>query len=284
MYVLPLHADYGPATPYDAFEEVDLLNMREDILDLRAHGGGDLREYGMNGLNLTLQTKWPEELGGFDTMTEGSQVILFTDAPAKDVDIMMDVIDDACARKVCIHLFLSTYSTTGFEGYTTVAEQTGGTIVRATATEFHDLVQIFGDFSTSYSGDSSCLMFYNTKRKRRSSHEQCYTFKVSTFTSVLKLLITTEQLQTTVQKPSGVKVTNSTIHGYGAYREVRPEPGEWSVCVESGTLSVSFNNRVLLDFLVTFVKEDESSPTHVVTTTVPPAACKLILTIMYYVL
>jgi len=230
--------------------------MRDDIDNLMAHGGGDGPEFGMNGLNITLQKKWPEELGGYDVMTEWSQIILFTDAPAKDAEIMMDVITDACQRKVCIHLFLSTYSTGGFDNYVTVAEETGGTIVRATATEFHDLVRIFGDFSTSYNGRSPCRTFYDTKRERgrRSSGEQCHTFKVSTFTSVLKLLITTEQLQTIVQKPSGARITNSTIRGYGGYREVHPEPGEWSVCVERGTLSVSFNNRVLLDFLVTFVK------------------------------
>ena len=266
---------------YDAFDVAGLKDMLDDISDLMAFGGGDRPEYGMNGLQTALRTEWPWESSA---MIEGSQVFLFTDAPAKDVDIMMDVIDEACARKVCIHLFLSTYETTGFEGYTTVAERTGGTIVRATATEFHDLVQIFGDFSTSYRGDSSCVTYYSekNKRKRRSSHEQCHTFKVSTFTSVLKLRITTEQLQTTVQKPNGVKVTSRTIRGYGAYREVRPEPGEWSVCVENGTLSVSFNNRVLLDFLVTFVKEDERSPTHVVTklTTIPPPACKSIAIIM----
>lgn len=174
--------------------------MRNDVLTLTASGGGDWPEYGMNGLNITLQTMWP---WNSPAMIPGSQVIFITDAPAKDVDIMMDVIDEARELQVCIHLFLSTYSQFGFDNYVTVAERTGGTIVRATATEFHDLLQLFGAFSTSYKGDSSCLTFYNTesKRKRRSSHEQCHTFKVSTFTSVLKFLMTTDQLQTIVKNP-----------------------------------------------------------------------------------
>ena len=124
------------------------------------------------------------------------------------------------------------------------------------------LMGLFGEFSTSYQ-KSPCTKFY-------SSTEQCHTFRVSTFTDILKFLITTGQSQATVWKPSGEAVNINIVGGYGAYREVGPQPGEWSVCVESGTLTVSFNNRVLLDFVVTFVKE--GSPGHF--TSVPPTACK----------
>ena len=261
---------------YDTFEETDLITIREDISNLMAYSGGDGPEYGMHGLQTALQAQWP---WGSDAMVEGSQVILFTDNIAKDTEIMKEVIDEACERQVCVHLFLSTSKPpgNGFEGYTKVAEETGGTIVRAQHTEFHDLVQIFGDFSTSYRGGTPCLDFYKAKSERgkRSSEKQCQSFTVSTFTSVLKLLITTEQLRVTIQKPSGVKVTNSTVRGYAIYRELHPEPGEWSVCVQSGTLTVSFNSRVLLDFVVAFVNDDESLPAHVVSTSVPPPACKL---------
>ena len=270
--------DYGPVTLYDTFEETDLRTIHEDISSLKAYGGGDGPEYGMHGLQTALRAKWP---WGSDAMVEGSQAILFTDHYAKDTDIMMKVIEEARQKQVCVHLFLSTSKPPGdgFDSYTTVAESTGGTIVRARHTEFHDLVQIFGDFSTSYNDKSPCRDFYNanSERKKRSSDKKCQSFTVSAFTSVLKLLITTEQSQVVIQKPSGVKVTNRTVRGYAIYRELHPEPGEWFVCVPRGTLTASFNNRVLLDFVVAFVNDEESSPAHVVSTTTPPPACKSIM-------
>ena len=155
-----------------------------------------------------------------------------------------------------------------------MATETGGRVVRGTSTEFNELIEVFGEFSTSYQ-DSPCTEFYRPggrKKRQISTTGRCHTFRVSTFTNILKFLITTGQSQATVWKPSGETVNINIVGGYGAYREVGPQPGEWSVCVASGTLTVVFNNRVLLDFVVTFVKE--GSPGHLTATSVPPTACK----------
>ena len=257
--------------------------MRSDALRLTATGGGDCPEYGMNGMQETFRAKHP--LYGIDAMTEGSQMILITDAFAKDASLAGAVIAEAHRRKVCIHLLLSTSGCGGdFSSYVKVATETGGTVVRGNSAELDTLIGVFGEFSTSYE-DSPCDEFYRDRRRRKKnvpipifsrlmSERPCEVFRVSTFTDILKFLITTRQSQATVRKPNGETVNINIVGGYGAYREVGPQPGEWSVCVESGTLTVVFNNRVLLDFVVTFVKEDESSPGHLTATSVPPPACK----------
>ena len=80
--------------------------MRDNISALTAYGGGDCAEYGMNGIQETFRSRDPRY--GIDTMTEGSQMILITDAFAKDASLADDVIAEARRRKVCIHLLLST--------------------------------------------------------------------------------------------------------------------------------------------------------------------------------
>ena len=262
--------------------------MRDDVLALNASGGGDCAEYGMNGIQETFRSR--DTRYDLPTMTEGSQMILITDASAKDASLADDVIAEACRKKVCIHLLLSGTSGCagdGFSSYVRVATETGGRVVK-TSTQFADLIRVFGEFSTSYR-ESNCTEFYRSgRRKKRQTHTtgRCHTFRVSTFTDILKFLITTGQSQATVRKPSGETVSINIVSGYGSYREVGPQPGEWSVCVANGTLTVVFNNRVLLDFVVTFVKEDESSPGLLTATSVPPPACKhsmhtLTTTILY---
>ena len=267
-----LFTDYGPAMVYDTSRVSDLVRMRDNILDLRAAGGGDCAEYGMNGLWETLISR---DSDGFETMTEGSQMILITDAYEKNTSLVQTVISQAFQRKVCIHLFLS-LSGCGrdFSNYVRVATETGGRVVRGTSRQFDELIGVFGEFSTAYQ-DSPCSAFYSRRKKRQTfTAGRCHTFRVSTFTDILKFLIITTQSRATVRKPSGETVSISVTAQYGAYREVGPEPGEWSVCVESGTFTIQFNNRVLLDFVVTFVKDDESSPGRLTATSVPPPACK----------
>ena len=257
---------------YDTEFVVDLVSMRDDILDLRADGGGDCAEYGMNGLLETLMSRHPN---GLETMTEGSQMILITDAIEKDTSLVETVISQAFRRKVCIHLFLSESGCGGdFSNYVRVATETGGRVVRGTAHQFDELIEVFGEFSTAYQ-DSPCSAFYSRRKKRQTfTAGRCHTFRVSTFTDILKFLIITTQSQATVRKPTGETVSINITAQYGSYKNGGPEPGEWSVCVESGTFTIQFNNRVLLDFVVTFVKDDESSPGRLTATSVPPPACK----------
>ena len=257
---------------YDTSLVTDLSRMRNDILALEAVGGGDCEEYGMHGLKETLNSR---DADGFDTMIEGSQMILITDAFEKDTSRVNNIIEQARLRKVCIHAFLSESGCGGdFSNYIRVATETGGRVVRGTSDQFDELIGVFGEFSTAYQ-TSPCSAFHSRRKKRQTfTAGRCHTFRVSTFTDILKFLISTDQSQATVRKPSGETVSISVTAGYGSYREVGPEPGEWSVCVATGTFTIQFNNRVLLDFVVTFVKEDESSPGHLTATSVPPPACK----------
>ena len=269
--------DYGPAEVFDTFEAVDLRKMRDSISALRANGGGSgCGEYAFRGINETLFTTFY----GINTMGDGSQMIVITDELAQEPHLADSIIAEARRRRVCIHFILSELLCgQNYSIFEKVANETGGRVlVPGSPDEFNKFLEIFAKFSLSYQGSPNCTEFYRNssvvRKKRRAFTRRCHIFRVSTFTNILKFLITTGQSQATVCKPSGESVNIDIVGGYGSYREMGPQPGEWSVCVASGTLTVSFNNRVLLDLVVTFVKEDESSPGQLMTTSVPPPACK----------
>ena len=268
----------------------DLKAMRERARALRATGGGDCPEFGMSGIQNTFRARHAEY--DIDAMTPGSQMIVITDAYAKDKDLTDAVIAEAKSRQVCIHLLLSTSGCGGdFSSYVKVAAETGGTVVRGNSRYMDNLIEVFGEFSTSYK-DSPCAEFYSgtggglMKRNlpmfaRLMSDGQCHTFRVSVFVDILKVLITTDQPRAIFTKPSGETVDVDVFSGYATYRKVRPEPGEWSVCVESGTFAIQFNSRFLIDFVVRFVEKDDSTPSGLNATSIPPPACKPLITLLY---
>ena len=263
---------------YDTKQVGDLQNMLNNVEYLRASGGGgDCVEFGMHAIRESLRA--PHPYYGGVALDNFSQIILITDAGAKDGELQDAVIELAHRREVCIHLLLSTrgYCPNSFGSYLNVSRETGGTTVWVDPDEIEQLISLFGQFRTTYQAGTSCEDFYsNFNRKKRNSPEQCESFRVSVFTNILKFLITTQpsQSQATVRSPSGAVTEVSIFSGYGSQTIVHPEIGEWFVCVENGTLSISFNNQVLLDYVVTFIEEDEQSPTRVASTTNVPPGCK----------
>lgn len=266
-----LGRDYGPASVYDTGEVGDLQDMLSDIRDLSARGGrGDCVEFGMHGIRETLRAPHPY-FGGI-ALHNFSQIIVITDEGAKDSELTNEVMQLALKRKVCIHLLLSThlYCDVDYGSYMNISRGTGGTMVEASPEQIEELIGVFGQFrSQTFNPDTNCANYYHNRTKRSVS-ERCQSFRVSMFTNTLKFLITTQQSQSqaTATSPGGEVTEVSIISGYGTQTIVHPEVGQWLVCVECGTLTISFNNQVLLDYVVSFIKEDEQSSTRV--TNVPP--------------
>ena len=250
----------------------DLTALYNATTALYAHEGGDDPEYGMGAIDLTLKAKYSY---GNDAMIAGSQIIVLTDAPAKDNDpaFVDSIIADAKGRKVCIHLFLSGCGD-NCASYQRVQSETGGTIVQS-STNFNQILNEFTEFSTSYKNSPGCETFHREdRRKKRSPPSICHSFRVSVFTEVLKFLITTAQPHATVRKPNGETTRIDITGDFSSYKEVNPQSGEWSVCVDTGTLELTFNNFINFDLVVTYVKEGGTSETGIITTTQTPLACE----------
>lgn len=81
-----------------------LFDFYESVQSLHAFGGGDEPEYALYAMQQGLRAVSKES---FELMVEGSQMVVLTDAPSKQKELVKDVIYEAVRRKVCIHFFTS---------------------------------------------------------------------------------------------------------------------------------------------------------------------------------
>lgn len=104
-----------------------LAQLMAAVNALFARGGGDCPEFGMTGLQIALN-----QINGLPPLAASlSQIILITDASAKDDFLLMNVIAQAGTLGVRIHELLIRNGCTGqgFLNYPLIAMSTGGILV-----------------------------------------------------------------------------------------------------------------------------------------------------------
>ena len=181
--------------------------------------------------------------------------------------------------QVCVHFF-ETGSCDGVSPiptYMRIAQTTGGTVV-SNAWEFSNFVASRRD---------SCADFYGLSRRKKrlaSVALHCQSFRVSRFTNLLKLSVrpsATGLSTVTVRRPSGSTASPRVIdpnssNRFAVFSEVYPESGEWSVCVDGGTVQVFSNMETTLDVVVLYPKNESHFSGAVPTTSTSPPACKFV--------
>ena len=214
-------------------------------------------------------------------MIRGSEIVLLTDASSHDADLEDDIITKARSMNVCISFYLSN---TEFEPYSRIAAQTGGTVVysidRYAFREFnntHDYGQCasFYDLPTLLPPTSDPPI--SGRRKKRSvvtpsfnTEQRCHYFTTSSFaTSLTARVFTSEEVIVTT--PEEVRVIGN-IRGEELYHAVNPPAGQWSICVETGTLTISLDITNSIHSILKFHKSDEGSFS--LRSSPPPPACK----------
>lgn len=236
--------------------------------------GGDSAEYALDAINLTLQAT---DEYGVQVMEPGSQIIVLTDAPSKNTDIEKLVIEKANDLRVCIHFFLAPdtgdqLNITAIEMYERIASETNGTVV-------HNAWE-FSNFVASYR-KSPCTALEMSRVKRSTSMDHNHSFRVSRFTSHLKLSVRPqkEQLTVKVRNPSGNATTLQVINPssenrFAVFSELHPESGEWSV--ESDEAEVYHSLTTILDVVMLYPKYKSRLSDVVSVTSSTPPACKFL--------
>ena len=207
-------------------------------------------------------------------MIPGSEIVLLTDATSHDSELEAEVISKARDRQVCISFYLSY---TEWEPYYRISEQTGGAIVDSidrssflTFDENHEYGQ--------------CASFHDIptfgKRKKRqvssssySIEQRCHYFTTSLLTTQLTVYGYTTEAAMIVTDQNGLEtrvITN--IAGEKLYRKSFPGNGPWSVCVETGTLTISIEKTDDINSILQFIKPLEESP-ELTLNHFPPPAC-----------
>ena len=235
-----------------------------------ATGGGDGPERQLRALLATLNVK---DSDGNPVMIPGSQIVLLTDALSHDEELLQSVIDQAITQKVCISFFLSQ---TAWEGYQNISDATGGTVV------FSIDRTSFGTFNADHEA-TQCAYHYGLDyraRKRRfvpdppSDATRCKYFTTSRFVSTVIVTGQTAQDSMIVTKPDGAEVhVFSNIREEKIFRDSVPRSGQWSVCVMTGTLTITVKKTESMNALVKYFKKFESS-TDIFLKYAPHPACK----------
>ena len=243
----------------------DLLNFNTAIDSLYASGGGDGPEYALDAMLKALQYEDEDSYGtSFPIMTEGSQMVVITDAPTKNPAKETDVVNLANVIGVCIHFFVSDEYGTSDGIYQRVADQTSGTSINSFSS------WSFATFASSYR-DSRCD--YEVVRRKRaavSTTTRCHSFHISELAILFRFSGDTS-LTVTLTRPSRSTITVSPTTGAAVHSERYPEHGEWSACLNSGSLTFTVDQDFSLDVTLRYLKELESGT---IVSIYPPTECK----------
>ena len=249
------------------------------------NSGGDCREYSYEAINQALDHEF---ITGVRTLQPGSQVIVLTDAPPKgDLPARNTarerIITAAKEMQVCMHFFLpgDTFNCLvdypdGIEEYQNISSETGGVVI--------DSGFMFSEFASTYS-DHPCRHMTRqlTRRRRDVAEEQsCHVFHVSTLSRLLKLTAKTKQRKVTVTRPDNTMVELEVVNSRGGkdklalLSETEPQSGEWRACVEEGSLEVSSETRISMDFTALYYAQGSEDASLYLTPS-PPPGCKFYL-------
>ena len=218
------------------------------------------------------------------TLMPGSQVIVLTDAPPKGESVARNtarerIITTATQMGVCMHFFLpmDTHNCLedypeGVEEYESIAAATGGLVI--------DSGFMFSEFASTYVDHPCRHVNRMLTRGRRDMIEQqsCHLFRVSSLSRLLKLTAKTSQRRVTVTRPDNTIVELEVVNSrdrqnkLALHSEIEPLAGEWRACVEEGSLEISTETRISMDFTALYYIQADERATYL--TPSPPPGCE----------
>ncbi len=245
-------------------EVYGVQTLMHNINNLTAHGGDDCPEFGMISLLKSI-----ELIQGLRykqaTLAGKHNIIVLTDASAKDDFLYTEVIFNAKKANVKIHVFYSNTggcSGDGYGHYHDIAEATSGLEVTAINIESFTT---FVDFVTQSSDLTSLPM----------SQTLCSNFSISPFMTSFSALYKTSSTYVTVTDPAGeIQTLYTNGFSFVLLEESDPLTGTWIACVTSGQLGIELKTTGDLKVDIENVVQDSSKEGDLIPTQELPIACK----------
>ena len=214
--------------------------------NLTADSGGDEPEYCMGGI---LEAFRASRTGISDNgisyninfYSEASQMIVITDATAKDASLLSNVMEKVSSIGVKVHFILASESVSSYSPYQSIANISGGLVLTSTF-EISKVIQTLASFASQLTGITPVINNAILRNKR--SAENCYTFGVSLFTSQISALF---MQNISLTYPNG---TTTQIPGPNTFTVNSPDAGRWVVCSAG---QVYYSTPTVVHFAVTFL-------------------------------
>jgi len=215
--------------------DIDQLHALELAVDnIVADGGGDCPEYGMIGI-----------LNALSLSDTDSNVIVLTDAGAKDAHRQGEVITRANELRVSVHFFLSSSGCGDFTPYRQVASATDGIVVNQI-----DDFEAFAEFADRV-GRFSLESFDERSRKKRQTSNTCVTFTISIFIKSLSILFSLNNFTVYITSPPGIVEGVSANGTIATYNKEDPDIGDYNMCSMT-SFEYSISTIFDLDFFVEY--------------------------------
>ena len=271
---------------------IQLQKLYNESRGLKAVRGLDCPERQLHALKLTLTHKSLKS-------NNGSQIVLLTDAPSHDLELVCEVIRIARAIHICISFFLSLNTErtlcNGDKGsmYHYISNATGGRVLESISQDS------FRNFNATHNS-TKCASFYGYPRNRRpgttynpsqcearyparrkraapavpfhSLLSNCHTFNTSIFTASIEVVAHTVTHKVTMTKPTGESAQYAILYGnFGPfYSEESPPVGEYRVCVETThTFNITVKRKDVMDSIVKYLTPVENSTEFLTTSNNP---------------
>ena len=250
LHVMYFGLDYGPnyiATTRSEFGDPyrELNNLYSVVSNLTADSGGDEPEYCMGGILEALRASRTINVSGnsynINFYSEASQMIVITDATAKDASLLSNVMEKVNSTGVTVHFILASERVSSYSPYHTIANISRGLVLTSTF-EIGKVIQTLALFASQRTQDTPIINAQLLRNKR--STENCYTFGISLFTSQISALF---MQNISLTYPNG---TTTQIPGPDTFTVKSPDAGRWAVY---STGQFYYSTQTVVHYTVTFL-------------------------------
>ncbi|XP_041789055.1 von Willebrand factor A domain-containing protein 7 isoform X2 [Chelmon rostratus] len=245
--------DFGPM-----IRTTDPDEMKREISNLKARGGGDPPEMCLSGLQLAL-TGSPAY----------SHIYVFTDATAKDISLKDTIIALVRSSKSTVSFFMTgvtgrrrrSLRASSFEDYRDLALASGGQAIQVSKRQLPEATDVILDTSTS-------ALVTVLQRARNLGKEETFPFTLDESLKNITIYITGKSITFTLSNPAGVTQSHSetsgklgTIQTVGNLRRIRlnadMQTGTWKIHIKTNqpyTLKITGQSTItfIYDFVESF--------------------------------
>ncbi|XP_054610407.1 von Willebrand factor A domain-containing protein 7-like [Dunckerocampus dactyliophorus] len=229
------------------------------IDDLSASGGGDEPEMSLSGLRLAL-------MGA----PQSSDIFLFTDAPAKDVELKNTVIALIERTQSVVNFLITGTTTVNRQGR--INRQLHNRIAASDAQVYRDLAQAAGGVAVEVERDellaatdiirqiANSSVVTLLQASRSAGQPRSFTFVADETTTNIRLYITGDRVSTTIRSPEGMlhndmnQIFTFTSVGNLQIFQLEDQVGTWTVEASGNLESLRVTGQSPIDFLVDFVE------------------------------
>ncbi|XP_030643664.1 von Willebrand factor A domain-containing protein 7 [Chanos chanos] len=233
--------------------------MKSEISKLGAKGGGDTPEMCLSGLQLALTGAPPT-----------SHIYVFTDAPAKDIDLERTIIALIRSTKSTVSFLLTSRGRrrraleviprSAFRVYYDAALASGGQVIEVTKSSLPQATDIIVDTSTS-------ALVTILQRARNPGQTESFPFFLDSSVSNVTIYITGNNLKFTLINPSGVTQSGTVLQGplgsiqvVGNLWRIRlnssNQTGMWQISMETTqAYTIKVTGQSAITFVYDFVEE-----------------------------